>query len=426
MQKVAEFNFEQHPHLKDAIISFSKEVTYASILQSNNYEDAYGKYEFMAAIGAERVLGSNKDSFEQLISFYQEKDSWLFGHFSYDLKNQIEKLESQNRGNFDFDELCFFEPQYLFLQKRGQKKITVHLSASASSEKLNELVAASKARLSLNSDKLSAFTARQSKEEYIDSILELKKHIQFGDIYEINYCTEFYNESVEIDPITLYKKLNVISPMPFSAFYKSRQDYLLCASPERFVRKVGRKIVSQPIKGTVKRGSEPKDDLLRKHELRNDLKEQTENVMIVDLVRNDLSKTAEKSSVKVEELFGVYTFPQVHQLISTVSSFLKEDVHFVDAVKSAFPMGSMTGAPKIEAMKIADRLEKSKRELYSGSVGYIDPQGDFDFNVVIRSLTYNMDRQFLSFLVGGAITNLSDPEKEYEECLLKAKAIFEL
>ena len=145
--------------------------------------------------------------------------------------------------------------------------------------------------------------------------------------------------------------------------------------------------------------------------------------MIVDLVRNDLSKTAKQASVKVEELCGIYSFKQVHQMISTISSEIDQETHFVDVIKSMFPMGSMTGAPKIEAMKLIEKFEKTKRGLYSGAVGYINPQGDFDFNVVIRSILYNFDKKYLSFSVGSAITAKSIAESEYDECLLKTEAI---
>ncbi|MGM0572458.1 MAG: chorismate-binding protein, partial [Bacteroidota bacterium] len=154
-----------------------------------------------------------------------------------------------------------------------------------------------------------------------------------------------------------------------------------------------------------------------------DPKERSENVMIVDLVRNDLSRTAQKDSVKVEELFGVYAFQQVHQMISTVTSRLDPGVHYLDAIKKAFPMGSMTGAPKYRAMQLIDHYEDSCRGIYSGSVGYISPEKDFDFNVVIRSIVYNQINKYLSYTAGGAITAASIPEKEYEECLLKAKAM---
>jgi para-aminobenzoate synthetase component 1 len=426
VQQFDNISLQEYPFIKESILEFSSRFKYTSLLQSNEYPDSYGKYEFLAAIGAERVLCSNENSFEQLRAFYEAKSSWLFGHLSYDLKNQLEKLQSKNPETIGFDDLCFFEPKYLFLQKRGEKKVEVFLSQRSDESEITELLEKSGKASKAVSSKLPAFSARQSREEYITAIQKLKSEIQYGNIYEINYCTEFYITNLTISPVSLFQKLNAISPMPFSAFYKNQENYLMCASPERYVTKTGDKIISQPIKGTMKRGADAEEDAMGKELLKEDLKEQTENVMIVDLVRNDLSRTAAKSSVKVEELFGVYTFPQVHQLISTISSRLKEGIHCLDAIKFSFPMGSMTGAPKIAAMQLADQLEKSKRELYSGSVGYIDPNGDFDFNVVIRSLIYNEKEKYLSLMVGGAITNLSDPLKEYEECLLKAKAIFEL
>ncbi|PID89409.1 MAG: hypothetical protein CSB01_02115 [Bacteroidia bacterium] len=244
-----------------------------------------------------------------------------------------------------------------------------------------------------------------------------------GDIYEINFCQEFFAEQVCINPEQLYNHLKKVSPTPYGCFYKTRNHYLLSASPERFIKKKGTKLISQPIKGTAKRGANKEEDDTIKHHLFTDAKERAENIMIVDLVRNDLSHTATKGSVKVEELCGIYSFPQVHQMISTVVANLRNDIHFVEAIKQCFPMGSMTGAPKIRAMKLIEQYESTKRGLYSGAVGYITPQGDFDFNVVIRSILYNATNKYLSFMVGGAITMQSNPEKEYEECLLKAKAI---
>ena len=265
-----------------------------------------------------------------------------------------------------------------------------------------------------------------TKQTYLDNVEHLKSHIQQGDIYEINYCQEFYANEVEINPIELYFKLNKKSPTPYSCFVKHNHSYLLSASPERFIKKQGNKISSQPIKGTIKRGATLEEDEVLKHQLKNDPKERSENIMIVDLVRNDLSKIATRNSVKVEELCEIYTFPQVHQLISTISAEAKPEVDFKTIIHALFPMGSMTGAPKIRAMELIEQYEHSKRGLYSGTVGYIKPNGDFDFNVVIRSILYNSSSKKISYFVGGAITSLSEPEKEYEECLLKAKAINEV
>jgi para-aminobenzoate synthetase component I len=249
-------------------------------------------------------------------------------------------------------------------------------------------------------------------------------HINRGDIYEANFCMEFFAEKAFINPVEVFKKLDTISDAPFAAFFKNNQHYLLSASPERYLRKEGTKIISQPIKGTSKRFDDEKLDLQSKINLQNDPKERSENIMIVDLVRNDLSHSASKGSVQVEEFCEVYTFKQVHQMISTVVCEVDFSTSLVEIIKSTFPMGSMTGAPKISAMQIIEDLEETKRGLYSGTVGYFTPNNDFDFNVVIRSILYNSQNNYVSFSVGSAITALSEPEKEYEECLLKAKAMF--
>jgi para-aminobenzoate synthetase component I len=220
--------------------------------------------------------------------------------------------------------------------------------------------------------------------------------------------------------------LNAISPTPFSGFFKLKDRYILSATPERFLCKRGNKLISQPIKGTAKRSADLAEDLRIKAALKVNIKEQSENVMIVDLVRNDLTKSAVKGSVKVDELFGIYSFPQVHQMISTISCELDPTVDLIEAIRNTFPMGSMTGAPKIKAMELIDQYERSKRGVYSGSFGCISPTGDFDFNVIIRSILYNAEEQYLSFQVGGAITYAANAEEEYEECLLKASAIMQV
>ena len=265
---------------------------------------------------------------------------------------------------------------------------------------------------------------RISKEEYINSVHTIQEHIQAGDIYEMNFCQEFYVEDVTIDALTVFEKLNRLSKAPFSCYYKLNKKHLLCASPERYFKKASNKLISQPIKGTSKRGASTEEDEQLKLSLLNDEKERSENIMIVDLVRNDLSKVAKRGSVKVEELCGLYSFEQVHQLISTISCEIDSDVSIIDILKSTFPMGSMTGAPKIRAMQLIEQYEKTKRGLYSGAVGYISPEGDFDFNVVIRSILYNENERYISYIAGSAITSKSIPEKEYEECMTKAKAMY--
>ncbi len=254
----------------------------------------------------------------------------------------------------------------------------------------------------------------------------IREHILDGDVYELNYCIEFFAKKARIDPLVVYEKLASRSPMPFSVFGRVHDCYMMGASPERFLKKTGTQLLSQPIKGTIRRGKDTAEDEQLKKLLQTDEKERAENMMIVDLVRNDLARSAVTGSVKVEEMFGIYTFAQLHQMISSVSAQLRPEVPFTEAIKHAFPAGSMTGAPKIKAMELIDQYEDVKRGLYSGAIGYITPEGDFDFNVVIRSILYNAATAYLSFQVGSAITYDAVGEKEYEECLLKAKAMWEV
>jgi len=421
MKQIKEISCSQQHSLPLKLLRLGKHFEHVSILNSNQYDDKYGKYELLAAFGSHRQVQASKGSFEALKKFRSEKKSWLFGHFCYELKDQSENLHSAHPAHFDFRPLSFFEPKHLLVWKRGET--TGHWFSHAP-EELKRLLEGEVEAIAPHFRSLP-LKPLLSKEEYLQKVRELKKEIKYGNIYELNFC-QWFQAASKIDPEAYFAALNEKSPMPFSAFYRQHDDYLLCASPERFMCKRDRKLICQPIKGTAKRSMDPEMDRQIAQELRADLKEQTENVMIVDLMRNDLSRTASRGSVKVEELFGVYTFPQVHQLISTVTSTLDEEQDPVDAIRLAFPMGSMTGAPKIKAMQLIESLETDRRELYSGAVGYFDPDGDFDFNVVIRSLIYSAKKEFASLTVGGAITDLAEAAQEYEECLLKAKAIFEL
>ncbi len=328
------------------------------------------------------------------IQFY----GWQFGFISYDYKNQIEQLHSNNIDKVNFSEKYFFSPELLFKISDYQVEIECFTD-----ENVGELIENIKAVELKEVESIPIqLTPRISKSEYLEKVNKLKQHIQLGDIYEVNFCQEFFAENVAINPLMIYLKLNEKSPTPFSCFVKHQDNYLMCASPERFIKKTGNKIISQPIKGTIKRGQTGTEDEALKQQLFNDPKEQSENVMIVDLVRNDLSKIAQKASVKVDELFGIYTFPQVHQMISTVSAQLKDDFGFEEIINATFPMGSMTGAPKIRAMELIEEYETTKRGIYSGTVGYIDENGDFDFNVVIRSITLLKAKAMMEVLSNNA------------------------
>lgn len=386
-------------------------------LDSNQYQDPYSNYDWLIAVNAVQELKTSAgQAFEQLQDFYQKQQTWMFGLLSYELKNEIECLNSRHSDQLDFPDLFFFVPQYLIAIKGN--KIEVLKGDTSIITKINSLELKAKAKpLSLKIE------SRINKASYLATVQQLQAHIKRGDIYEVNFCQEFFAEHANIDPLAVYNELNSISPTPFSGFFKIYQQYILSATPERFLCKRAMRLISQPIKGTAKRSTDPETDEKIKVALKESIKEQAENVMIVDLVRNDLTKSAVAGSVRVDELFGIYSFPQVHQMISTISCSLKPDLHFIAAIKNTFPMGSMTGAPKIRAMELIDQYESSKRGAFSGSMGCISPQGDFDFNVIIRSILYRADKQYLSFQVGGAITYAADAEAEYEECLLKAAAI---
>ena len=375
----------------------------------------------MLAVDAEAAISANAgNALNGLNDFLTKNKDWCFGHLSYDLKNEIESLGSANPDYIEFPDLFFFVPRIVILLNRHTMEIGViagNADTIARSIYSWQIAPASQ---------YSAFTisARFSREDYLHTIYDLKKHITRGDCYEINFCQEFYAMNAHIDPCHIFTSLSKESPNPFACFYKLDNKYLLCASPERFLKRSGSKLLSQPIKGTISRNiADEGADTFNRWLLLNNPKERAENIMVVDLVRNDLSKICREGTVKVDELMGIYGFPQVYQMISTVSGMVADDVVPAEIFKATFPMGSMTGAPKKSVMELIERYERTKRGLFSGSVGYISPERDMDFNVVIRSILYNAGSQYLSFQAGSAITYKSDPESEYQECLLKAAAI---
>ncbi|WP_034040129.1 anthranilate synthase component I family protein [Wocania ichthyoenteri] len=420
---------------KNQILAWAQKFDDVVWLDSNNYEQNHSNYDAVLAVDAFTCIQTDFfNGFEKLKEYQTTVNDWIFGYLTYDLKNDVEVISSNNFDGLEFPDLYFFQPKKLFLFKDNQVEIQYLKGVEDNWE--DDL----KAIQNKNKCDLESFDCTQDefrrkvsnnikiklrihKDEYFEKINNMLAHIHRGDIYEANFCQEFYAEETVINPLETYNKLNAISNPPFAVFLKCNDKYLLSASPERYLKKDGGTIISQPIKGTAKRSNNFEEDNLLKSDLLKDEKERSENIMIVDLVRNDLSKTAIKGSVKVEELCKIYTFDQVHQMISTVTSKIEKTTHPVDVIKSTFPMGSMTGAPKISAMKIIEDLEETKRGLYSGAVGYFSPIGDFDFNVVIRSILYNETKKYVSYSVGGAITSKSNPLQEYEECLVKAKAM---
>lgn len=411
---------------KQQLLSWSQQFREIIYLDSNDYPQAYSSYDCVVAADAFTSIKTDfHNAFEDLKQYQQTTKDWLFGYLSYDLKNSTELLVSENFDGLDFPDLFFFQPKKLFLLKGNQLEIQYLNCCDDELDFDFEEILESKISKS-DDDKKVVIQQRILKEDYIDKVSKILEHIHRGDIYEANFCMEFFAENTIINPFEKFLKLNNISQTPFAVFFKNNKQLLLSATPERYLRKEGESIISQPIKGTSKRFLDSIQDEKSRNDLAVNPKERSENIMITDLVRNDLSKTAQKGTVEVKELCGVYSFLQVHQMITTITSKLDAQYVPVDVIKTTFPMGSMTGAPKIEAMKIIEELEETKRGLYSGAVGYFTPNGDFDFNVVIRSILYNQEKKYVSFSVGSAITSQSIPEKEYEECLLKAKAMREV
>lgn len=416
-----EYSVGLTPLIKQQLLQWCSTQRFSCFLDSNTgHHKVPVKYDLIAAAGKHDMITGKPSGLEDLQAFINEKRDWLFGYLSYDLKNDIEQVFSANEDHHNAAPFCFFQPEYIF--SVAADTLTVLALPHLSCERVIEEI------MQVTVEEPSGATdikmnPRISKQEYIDNVKKLGGHIQQGDIYEVNFCHEFYSGDAVIDPVHVYNALNSLSHSPFSAFCRFDESYLLSASPERFIAREGVKILSQPIKGTARRGRTKEQDEVLRAALAASAKERSENVMIVDLVRNDLARIAKRGSVKVDELFGIYTFEQVHQMISTVSAEVRSDISFVDIIRAAFPMGSMTGAPKVRAMQLIEEHESTRRGLYSGSVGYIAPSGDLDFNVVIRSILYNAASKYVSFMVGGAITAGSVPGEEYEECMLKAAAM---
>jgi len=421
------FTITDPENAKKKMLSWANQFGIFCFLDNHRYQTNYHSVECLLAISSKKSFIANAgNALNDLQKFLDEKPRWLFGHLGYDLKNEIESVTSSYKSRLGFPDIFFFEPTIII--RLSEKEMEIETEDDAGN--IFEAIMQSDQGIVLHNDPIN-IQQRVSKKEYIETIEQLKKHILRGDCYEINYCMEFFAEDAVVDPLSVYQKLSKTSPNPFSALYKLEDKWLICASPERFLKKEGNKILSQPIKGTSSRFlKDDREDKKSKEELYKSEKDRSENVMVVDLVRNDLARVCKEGSVKVDELFGIYSFPQVHQMISTISGELKDEISFTEIIKATFPMGSMTGAPKRRVMELIDQYERSGRGIFSGAVGYITPEIDlpagqagFDFNVVIRSIMYNASEEYLSFMAGSGITFYSDAEKEYEECLLKAEAM---
>ena len=421
MKKAISFPIDNFIDFRNKMLNWVQPFNIFCLLDNRQYHFEAPAFECLLAVGCKRKIESSKeDTFESMKSFSNDQKEWIFGHLGYDLKNEIAALHSNNFDGIHFPDAFFFVPEIVLQLTENEVNIFCDTDAAA----IFSAIEATAVAVEKTLPTILQIQQRIASDEYIEIVKKLQQHILRGDCYEINFCQEFFAEAAVIDPLSVYCSLVSISPNPFSALYRLNDKYCICASPERYFKKSGNKIFSQPIKGTAKRNlANPELDEFSKQRLQNSEKEKSENVMVVDLVRNDLSRVCKSGTVKVDELFGIYSFPQVHQMISTISGDLEDGIDWVDVVKATFPMGSMTGAPKRSVLEIIERYESTKRGLFSGAIGYVTPQGDADFNVVIRSILYNQSTQYLSFQVGSAITFYSNAIEEYEECLLKANAM---
>lgn len=380
-------------------------------LNGNEREYAYGCFPKVLAVGAIQTIEHERlSNFSDIL----EARDWFFGYLGYGFG-----FPETNGDKLGFGHGFFFQPQTL-IHFYGVGVLEIE-STIEPDKVLDAIQADVHPPAPYHSE--SRLEPQLSKESYIQIVEQLKNHLNRGDIYQINFCMEFIGEGQLFPPIHFYELLNAQSPMPFSGLLKRGHSYILCASPERYLKRLNNKLVSQPMKGTAPRAIDPMEDQTNAHLLKTSKKERAENIMIVDLVRNDLSRICKAGTVAVEELCKVYSFEPVHQMVSTVVGTLVEQTQMHEILATTFPMGSMTGAPKIRAMELIAKYESSPRGIFSGSLGYFEPDGNFDFNVLIRSVFYNEATQMVSCRVGSGITALSDPASEYEECMLKAQAI---
>ena len=420
--KSLKIDISPFPNYWDSLLKWSAQFIYAAVFNPQQVAQyPFGAFPKCIAVGNENVNLANP-YFSSIKSFIRENpQKKLFGYLGYDLKNELEKLESKNNSVIDWKPMDFFIPECIISFEKNQIVIQcddLEYFQNEIKKALSESILGNETKTSVNNLKIWT-----TKAEYLDTVKKLRNHIEEGDIYEINYCINFSAIAENLNPIQVFNELCKNSPAPFASFLKMDKKYIISASPERFIKLKDNKIISQPIKGTAPRGETYLEDEENKKQLSESEKERAENMMIVDLVRNDLAKSSESGSVKVEEIFGIYSFQQVHQMISTISAIKKNDIHPVDMIKNAFPMGSMTGAPKIRAMQLIEEYENSKRNVFSGSIGYFNGENEFDFNVLIRSIYFDEESNSINYQVGSAITYDSDAKAEYDECLLKAKAI---
>jgi para-aminobenzoate synthetase component 1 len=404
------------PWFLQKALQVARQNAFACWLNGNDYSYPQGCFGWVLGWGS----ASSKITLEDFLSRQPEDRPYMLGYLGYDHCQGSSETQGDTRPIFlGFPEEALFVPEVRIEKAEGGW----HLFSKNPGQSLKEISCST----IWEPGHLASFHFQHltKKTEYLKQVETVQERIREGDVYELNLCQYLESDS-DPDGLSAYWQLNKRSPMPFSGWMMANEVELACGSPERFLRKKERELLTQPIKGTAPRGKNPEEDAENKKRLVNSEKERAENMMIVDLMRNDLARISETGSVEVPEIFGIYSFPGVHQMISTVRSKLLADVDFGDIYKATFPMGSMTGAPKQEVMYWIRQLEPVRRGGYSGCLGYWDGSGDSDTNVLIRTLFIHHGLKRCGLAVGSAITIDSDPEQEWEECGTKAGGILSL
>ncbi len=396
------------------------------LLESQDYAHPSSKCSYLACKPISKIYGYENrvtielqgetkhvtmNPWEAIREFRKQTGGWLFGYLGYDLKNFSEKLTSKNKRLIAAPDFYLIQPEFIWYSANGEWRLIDGSEQKWRNEAVHNYDNDEDVDISL-----SPMVAR---DEYIKHVQTIKHGIAEGEYYELNYSYPMMG-TFRGAPYHLYQKMREINPVPFGSFISAHNFSVCCASPERFLKKTANRILSEPIKGTSARSENPAEDQRLRGDLLNE-KNKAENLMIVDLVRHDMSVVSKPGSVKVSKLFDIQSFGTVHQLISKVEAEVAENADPIDVIRSCFPMGSMTGAPKIRVMKAIDELEIYRRGIYSGAIGYIDPEGNFDFNVVIRSAIISDGK--LVYPVGGAITSDSIAESEWDETLIKSRTL---
>ncbi|OPJ57044.1 aminodeoxychorismate synthase component I [Alkalithermobacter paradoxus] len=426
------------------IYTIFKDDNHSFILDSAIDKERLGRYSFISANPFEIIKLKNCENnplevLREKLSKYKVENKTnipfiggAVGYLSYDLCHYIEEIPKTAIDDVNIPQIYFglynwviaidhIENETYIVTPNIDEKLEFNIIEDVSQRILDsQNNGIDKVCYEESSHEEIDLKSNFTKEEYVNSIKKIQDYIESGDVYQVNLTQRFSGE-INISSYDLYRDLRRVSPAPFGSFLKFDDVHILSNSPERFIKCVDNIVETRPIKGTRPRGKTQEEDIMYRNELINSEKDKAELLMIVDLERNDLGKVCKVGSVKVPELFKLEEYTNVHHLVATVIGNLKDDCDAVDVIKATFPGGSITGAPKIRAMEIIDELEPTKRNVYTGSIGYIGFDGNLDLNIAIRTIVKKDKNVY--FQVGGGITWDSDPNEEYEETLHKAKSM---